>query len=76
MGEYYRGAKNRQILALLRRCGFKIIPGSRHAKAIAPSGNSVPVPHHKELSNGVVDSICTFLLEEGIDKSIIDKYLK
>jgi hypothetical protein len=76
MGEYFVGAKSRQVTALLKKCGLKIIPGSRHDKAVAPSGRSVPVPRHKSLSNGEVEDICNFLIEEGYAKSIIDEYIK
>jgi hypothetical protein len=76
VGEYYVGAKSRQILALLKKFGCKITEGGRHYKATAPSGNSVPVPRHKELSNGVVEDICNFLIEEGCDKSLIDRHIK
>ncbi len=76
MGEYYVGAKSKAILSLLKKFGCTVTEGGRHYKAVAPSGNSVPVPRHKELSNGVVEDICNFLIEEGCDKTLINKYIK
>jgi hypothetical protein len=76
VGEYYKGAKTKQILGLLRRFGCAITEGGRHYKAVAPSGNFVPVPRHKDLSNGVVEDICNFLIEEGCSEELIRKYVK
>lgn len=77
MGEYYVGARSRQILALLRKLGLRVVSGrGGHDKAIAESGHVVPIPRHRDLSNGVVEDICNFLIEEGYDKSVIDSYIK
>jgi hypothetical protein len=76
MGEYYVGAKSKKLIALLKKFGCTVSEGGRHYKATAPSGNSVPIPRHKELSNGVVEDICRFLLEEGCNKELIDRYIK
>lgn len=77
MGEYYVGKKYRKMLSLLKKCdGLVIKPGSRHTKITGPSGAITTLPRHTDISNGVVEEICEFLISEHYSKELIDKYIK
>jgi protoporphyrinogen oxidase len=78
MGEYYVGIKYNQVLGLIKALGLETKHNnSKHTKIVASSGNTYPIPKkHPYLSNGVAESFCQFLLNEGYDKKVIDKYVK
>lgn len=70
-------AKSKDILALFIHLGFEIKQGKKHAKATNPaSGNSITLPRHVEVTNGVVDNICKFLLDEGVEKATIKHFIR
>lgn len=69
-------AKSKEILALVVHLGYQLKQGSKHIKAINPStGNFTTIPRHTVVSNGVVDNICKFLIQEGADKKTIKKFI-
>lgn len=76
MGEYYRPCTYAKMTSLLKKLGFEIKNCGKHDKAYcSKTGKWTTLPRHKTLSNGVVESICDFLVELDYDKKIIDKYI-
>jgi hypothetical protein len=77
LGKYYKSVKYKKVLALTKKAGFSLTKGSKHHKITSPTGAAAPLPKkHTYLSNGVVEDICNFLIEQGVDESLIDKYIK
>jgi predicted RNA binding protein YcfA (HicA-like mRNA interferase family) len=77
---YYKTIKRRQVEKCLRQLGFVEIGGAKHTIYRLEVNNqqfSIPVPRHKVVSSGVVDSIVKKLVSDcGFNVDDGKKYLR
>lgn len=74
---FFKQSSYKKIVKFLKKKGFKISQGSRHAHARNDEGVFISVPRHSTVSSGVVKSITKKLVEEcGIDEDEIKKAFK